>query len=81
MTYDDKSCIANSKLIFTKGFQNDGYFQCIGRYGMYESKTQILQKLTWIPLSKRHDNARHIIFFLQNYQQYCYGALFMSRKC
>ena len=33
------------------------------RYGMYESVTQMLEELTWIPLSKRHENARLILFY------------------
>ena len=33
-----------------------------GRYGMYESVTQILEELTWVPLSKRRENARLILF-------------------
>ena len=34
-----------------------------GRYGMYESVTQMLEELTWIPLSKRRKNARLILFY------------------
>ena len=34
-----------------------------GRYGMYESVTQMLEKLTWVPLSKRRENARLILFY------------------
>ena len=34
-----------------------------GRYGMYESVTQMLEKLTWVPLSKIRENARLILFY------------------
>ena len=34
-----------------------------GRYGMYESVTRMLEELTWAPLSKRHENARLILFY------------------
>ena len=34
----------------------------VGRYGMNESVTQILE-LTWVPLSKRRENARLILFY------------------
>ena len=34
-----------------------------GRYGMYESLTQMLEELTCVPLSKRHENARLILFY------------------
>ena len=34
-----------------------------GRYGMYESVTQMLEELTWVPLSKRRENARLILFY------------------
>ena len=34
-----------------------------GRYGMYESVTQILEELTWVPLSERRENARLILFY------------------
>ena len=34
-----------------------------GRYGMYESVTQMLEELTWVPLSKRCENARLILFY------------------
>ena len=34
-----------------------------GRYGMYESITQMLEELTWIPLSKKRENARLILFY------------------
>ena len=50
-----------------------------GRYGMYDSVTQMLEELTCAPLSKRHDNAR-LIFFLQNYKQFGHGTPFMPRK-
>ena len=40
-----------------------------GRYGMFESVTQMLEQLTWMPLSKRRENSR-LIIFLQNYQQF-----------
>ena len=30
---------------------------------MYESVTQMLEELTWVPLSKRHENARLILFY------------------
>ena len=43
-----------------------------GRYGMYESVTQMLEELAWVPLSKRRENAR-LILFLQNYQQFGHG--------
>ena len=32
-------------------------------YGMYESVTQMLEELTWVPLSKRRENARLILFY------------------
>ena len=34
-----------------------------GRYGMFESVTQMLEQLTWIPLSKRHENSSLILFY------------------
>ena len=34
-----------------------------GRYGMFESVTQMLEQLTWIPLSKIHENS-HLILLL-----------------
>ena len=34
-----------------------------GRYGMYESVTQMLEELTWVLLSKRRENARLILFY------------------
>ena len=34
-----------------------------GRHGMYESVTQMLEELTWVPLSKRRENARLILFY------------------
>ena len=34
-----------------------------GRYGMYESVIQMLEELTWVPLSKRRENARLILFY------------------
>ena len=34
-----------------------------GKYGMYESVTQMLEELTWVPLSKRRENARLILFY------------------
>ena len=30
---------------------------------MYESVTQILEELTWVPLSKRRENASLILFY------------------
>ena len=33
-----------------------------GRYGMFESVTQMLEQLAWIPLSKRSEHSRHIFF-------------------
>ena len=30
---------------------------------MYESVTQMLEELTWIPLSKKRENARLILFY------------------
>ena len=33
------------------------------RYGMFESVTQMLEQLTWIPLSKRRKNSRLILFY------------------
>ena len=33
------------------------------RYGMYESVTQMLEELTWVPLLKRRENARLILFY------------------
>ena len=44
-----------------------------------ESVTQMLEDLTWVPLSKRRENAR-LISFPQNYQQFGHGAPFMHRK-
>ena len=32
-------------------------------YGMYESVTQMLEELTWVPLLKRRENARLILFY------------------
>ena len=34
-----------------------------GRYGMFESGTQMLEQLTWTPLSKRRENSRRILFY------------------
>ena len=34
-----------------------------GRYGMFESVTQMLEQFTWIPLSKRRENSRLILFY------------------
>ena len=34
-----------------------------GRYGMYESVTQMLEELTWVPLSKRRENPRGLVSF------------------
>ena len=34
-----------------------------GRYGMFESVTQMLEQLTWILLSKRSENSRLILFY------------------
>ena len=34
-----------------------------GRYGMYESVTQMLEDLTWVPLSKRRENACLFLFY------------------
>ena len=34
-----------------------------GSYGMYESVTQMFEELTWVPLSKRRENARLILFY------------------
>ena len=34
-----------------------------GRYGMFESVTQMLEQLTWTPLSKRRENSRLILFY------------------
>ena len=34
-----------------------------GRYGMLESVTQMLEQLTWIPLSKRRENSCLILFY------------------
>ena len=34
-----------------------------GRYGMFESVKQMLEQLTWIPLSKRRENSRLILFY------------------
>ena len=34
-----------------------------GGHGMFESVTQMLEQLTWIPLSKRLDNSRLILFY------------------
>ena len=33
-----------------------------GRYGMFESVTQMLEQLTWTPLSERHENSGLILF-------------------
>ena len=33
------------------------------RYGMYESVTQMLEEIVWVPLSKRHEYARLILFY------------------
>ena len=33
------------------------------RYGMYESVTQMLEELTWVPLSKRRENTCLIFFY------------------
>ena len=34
-----------------------------GRYGTYESVTNMLEELNWLPLSKRRENARLILFY------------------
>ena len=34
-----------------------------GRYGMFESVTQMLEQLTWIPLLKRRKNSPLILFY------------------
>ena len=34
-----------------------------GRYGMFESVTQMLEQLTWTPLSKRLENSCLILFY------------------
>ena len=34
-----------------------------GRYGMFESVTQMIEHLTWILLSKRRENSRLIFFY------------------
>ena len=34
-----------------------------GRYGMFESVTQMLEQLTWAPLSKRRENSCLILFY------------------
>ena len=34
-----------------------------GRYGMFENVTQMLEQLTWTPLSKRRENSRLILFY------------------
>ena len=34
-----------------------------GSYGMFESVTQMLEQLTWTPLSKRRENSRLILFY------------------
>ena len=34
-----------------------------GRYGMYESVTQMVEELTSVPLSKRRENTRLILFY------------------
>ena len=34
-----------------------------GRYRMFESVTQLLEQLTWIPLSKRRENSRLFLFY------------------
>ena len=33
------------------------------RYGMFESVTQMLEQLTWTPLSKKRENSRLILFY------------------
>ena len=33
------------------------------RYGMFESVTQMLEQLTWMPLSKRREKSRLILFY------------------
>ena len=33
------------------------------RYGMFESVMQMLEQLTWTPLSKRRENSRLILFY------------------
>ena len=40
-----------------------------GRYGMYESVTQMLEELTWVPLSKRRENACLIGYNVDPYGQ------------
>ena len=37
-----------------------------GRYGMFESVMQMLEQLTWTPLSKRRENSRLILFYIIN---------------
>ena len=50
-----------------------------GRYGMFESVTQMLEQLTWIPLSKKtRKQLSHSLS--QNYQQFGCGTTFMSGK-
>ena len=49
-----------------------------GRYGMFESVTQMLEQLTWIPLSKTRKQSSHSL--LQNYEQFGCGTTFMSGK-
>ena len=34
-----------------------------GRYGIYESVKRMLEKQTWVPLSKRRENAYLILFY------------------
>ena len=43
-----------------------------GRYGMFESVTQMLEQLTWTPLSKRRENSRLILFYkiINNFQKF-----------
>ena len=36
------------------------------RYGMFESVTQMLEQLTWIPLSKRRENSRLLYKIINN---------------
>ena len=38
-------------------------FESNRRYGMFESVTQMFEQLTWIPLSKRRENSRLILFY------------------
>ena len=49
-----------------------------GRYGMFESVTQMLEQLTWTPIKKTRKQSSHSI--LQNYQQFGCGTTFMSGK-